>query len=468
MALNRKYSALPDLVSSTTYMHHHEAPACRSSANSIQDTAPDIYETPELTDDNSTVLTTTGRSPSDESDDNDDDDDVDTGISRSRVHVDQARSRFLGSTVDARGVDFSDRVDGKRKSYRTATSARRRRRQKQAVLGDISDADGDGDEDEEDDDDEDSDSPEGLERKIARLKREVEETKEAYSRQKAQAVAKSSAKAAPGAASGTDLESLSQALDAIAQLADEEAAKTARPLSAAPTTAPPPTSVSAPPPSAAGAHALAQTADFDRRLVLLERSIGIEGGGDGTGTGTGLPRAILPTLDALQRQIGTLADASTASLDGISRRVRTLAQEADQLAKSRQAAKAAQEALADVGGKDPLPSSGNAGSGGDDDTKINALYGTLPTIEQLAPLLPPLLDRLRSLRAIHADAAGASELLDELAQQQADTAAEVKQWRQGLDTIEAALRDGEATMGRNAQVMEGWVKGLEARLDKLA
>ncbi|KAL1893781.1 hypothetical protein Sste5346_006284 [Sporothrix stenoceras] len=443
MALNRKYSALPDL-----------------------DTAPDIYETPELTDDNSTVLTTTGRSPSDDSDDNDDDDDVDTGISRSRVQVDQARSRFLGSTVDARGVDFSDRVDGKRKSYRTATSARRRRQQQKAVLGDVSDPDGDEDEELVEDDDEDNDSPDGLERKIARLKREVEEAKAAYSRQKAEAAAKANGKGAPGAAAGTDLDSLSQALDDITRLADEEAAKTARPLSSAPTTDAASTSAPAPAPSAAGAHALAQTADFDRRLVLLERSIGIEGG-----DGAGLPRAILPTLDALQRQIGTLADASTASLDGISRRVRTLAQEADQLAKSRQAAKAAQEALADVtggaGGKTEAASSAAKGEDSDD-TKINALYGTLPTIEQLAPLLPPLLDRLRSLRAIHADAAGASELLDELAQQQADTAAEVKQWRQGLETMEAALRDGEATMGKNAQVMEGWVKELEARLDRLA
>ncbi|ERS99835.1 dynactin 2 [Sporothrix schenckii 1099-18] len=460
MALNRKYSALPDL-----------------------DTAPDIYETPELTDDNSTVLTTTGRSPSDESDDNDDDDDVDTGISRSRVQVGQARSRFVGSTVDARGVDFSDRVDGKRKSYRTATSARRRRRQQQAVLGDVSDDDGEGNEN-GDDDDEDSDSPDGLERKIARLKREVEEAKLAYNRQKAEAAAaKANAKgAAPGTEAGRDLDSLSQALDDIARLADEHAATTTRSLAPGPpTTAPaesassPSPSPSAPAPSAAGAHALAQTADFDRRLVLLERSIGIEGG-----DGAGLPRAILPTLDALQRQIGTLADASTASLDGIARRVRTLAQEADQLAKARQAAKAAQEALADVTGgkaadgpghtaKDASRDASKEASKDDgDDAKINALYGTLPTIEQLAPLLPPLLDRLRSLRAIHADAAGASELLDALAQQQADTAAEVKQWRQGLDTMEAALRDGETTMGKNAQVMEGWVKGLEARLDKLA
>ncbi|CAK7217718.1 hypothetical protein SEUCBS140593_003303 [Sporothrix eucalyptigena] len=420
MALNRKYSALPDL-----------------------DTAPDIYETPELTDDNSTVLTTTGRSPSAEDSDADDNSDADDansiGILRTRVRVDQARSRFHGSTVDARGVDFSDRVDGKRKSYRTTT----RRRRQQATLGDLS-------EDEQgvdDDEDEDSDSPDGLERKIARLKREVEEAKAAYGRQAAKMKA-----GGAGGSGAADLSSLSQALDDIAQLADEAPVPVS--AAAAPSTAPP---SSGPPPSSAGALALAQTADFDRRLVLLERSIGID---ESIGGSTGLPRAILPTLDALQRQIGTLADASTASLDGISRRVRTLAQEADQLAKSKAAAAAATG--------ETTPSKTAETPGVPEDTKINALYGTLPTIESLAPLLPPLLDRLRSLRAIHADAAAASELLDELTRQQADTAAEVKQWRQGLETMEKALRDGEATMGKNAQVMEGWVKGLEARLDKLA
>ncbi|CAK7214869.1 hypothetical protein SBRCBS47491_002297 [Sporothrix bragantina] len=435
MALNRKYSALPDL-----------------------DTAPDIYETPELTDDNSTVLTTTGRSPSDEDSDDIDDEDEDddaTGISRTRVRVDQARSRFHGSTVDARGVDFSDRVDGKRKSYRTTT--RRRRQQQQAVLGDLSEDDREGaqGDDDEDDSDDDSDSPDGLERTIARLKRKVEEAKEAYGRQ----ASKSNAKVKAGGAA--DLASLSQALDEMTRLADEAAPVVAAAPSATAVTTP--GAAPAPAPSSAGALALAQTADFDRRLVLLEKSIGLDEGVGGAAAG--LPRAILPTLDALQRQIGTLADASTASLDGISRRVRTLAQEADQLAKARAAAAAAAEET--FGGSTATPSK-TGETPASEDTKIQALYGTLPTIESLAPLLPPLLDRLRSLRAIHADAASASELLDELTKQQADTAAEVKQWRQGLETMEQALRDGEATMGKNAQVMEGWVRGLEARLDKLA
>lgn len=54
MAMNRKYAALPDLVNT----HAVLAFSTRLHAKlmtTFQDSAPDIYETPELTDDTSTV-----------------------------------------------------------------------------------------------------------------------------------------------------------------------------------------------------------------------------------------------------------------------------------------------------------------------------------------------------------------------------------------------------------------------------
>lgn len=321
---------------------------------------------------------------------------------------------------------------------------------------------------------------------------------------------KAAAEAAPptGATATAELSSLSQLLDEIARFSEKEAA-TATAATAATSASVPGASTDAATGSASGEPAastavvpaaapvtaqamLVQAADFDRRLALLERSIGI---GIGSAAlpgmdGGALPRAIMPTLETLQRQVTTLADASTASLDGISRRVRALTQEVDELAQSRKAAKAAHEALVQAGVQtSPQSSSGAgvvtpvaagtaaagsattaAGAGGDPDdqvAKINALYGMLPTIESMTPLLPPLLDRLRSLQTIHADAALASELLDDLEQRQVDTAAEVGQWREGLEKIEAAMRESEATMGKNMQVMDGWVKELEGRLDKV-
>ncbi|KAI0523773.1 Dynamitin-domain-containing protein [Xylaria bambusicola] len=429
MAVNRKYADLPDL-----------------------DSAPDIYETPELTDDNSTIPTTVDRSPLDNEFDDDDDDDGDTdgrGISHSRLRIDQARSRFMPSQVDARDVDFSDRVNGKRKSYRASSRRHRTLKDGTAEIGDLSD--------EED--------GETLERKIARLKREIQEVKEEYSKQKTEAGDKSS--------DDTELVTLSEALEELSTQPEEVAGSRTRPTKPvreatksqedgplAPVDKATYTVTYAP--SYDQTHALAKAADFDWRLALLEKAIGISSTATPDLEGNGLPRAILPTLETLQNQIMTLSEASTSSLDSISRRVRTLTQEAEQLEKSRKAAKLAQEELSSAGG--PMVDADDA----EQIAKINALYGTLPTIESLTPLLSPLLDRLRSLRSIHADAATASDVLERIEQSQSEMASDIKQWREGLEKIEGAMGEGEASMSGNMKVIEGWVKELEAKMAQLS
>ncbi|PNH60172.1 hypothetical protein VD0002_g7422 [Verticillium dahliae] len=433
MALNRKYANLPDL-----------------------DSAPDIYETPDLTDDISTAPTTTGPSQSD--DEFDDDDDA-PGISRSRLRIDDARSRFLPSNVDASAADFSDRVDGKRKSYKTTTRRQRILEDGTTEIGDLSD----------------EDDEEHLDRKIARLQREIAEAKEEFGRKKAAAATQPAIAASD--AQEQKLASLSQVIDEISRSIESHAgvAPSQKPLPPPPQ---PQAGTEAQPeglpatgtasytityaPTYEQSHALAKAADFDRRLVLLEKGIGIGSAALPEADTNGLPRAILPTLDALQRQIVTLSQASTSNLDAITRRVRTLTQEAHQLEKARQGAKAARESLG--GG---TPSSAEDAEDSGQTAKINALYGTLPTIESLAPLLPPLLDRLRSLRAVHADAASASEILERIEKQQADMTADMKQWREGLDKVEEAVREGGATMSGNMKVIEGWVKDLEGRVAKL-
>ncbi|KAH8675484.1 Dynamitin-domain-containing protein [Xylariales sp. PMI_506] len=426
MALNRKYSALPDL-----------------------DTAPDIYETPDLTDDSSTIPTTTVRSPSENGFDDDDEDTP--GISRSRLRIDQARSRFMPAQVDARDVDFSDRLDGKRKSYIASSRRQRMLEDGTEQLGDLSD--------EEDGED--------LERKIARLKREIEETKEQYGKKKAESTTAL-------LEHEDDLASLSQALDGMSLITGgATTGRTRVPRVAAPVAS---RGTSDLPVVADGvtytvtyapdyeqSHALAKTADFDRRLLLLEKAIGITAAAVPGLDGNRLPRAIIPTLETLQNQLVTLSEASTSSLDSISRRVRELTKDAELLEKSRKAAKEAQEDLERSGVSTAEPSENS-----EQVAKINALYGTLPTIENLAPLLPSLLDRLRSLRAIHADAATASETLDSIEKAQADMATDIKQWREGLDKIEGAMKDSDESMTTNMKVVEGWVKELEAKVAKLS
>ena len=117
------------------------------------DTAPDVYETLDATDDTSTTFQTSQTSPSEASSETSEDeqDEESYGVSRRRLFPERARSRFsaTSSRVETKHVDLSDRVDGRRRGYKV---------RKQAVEGD----------DEKD---------EGLEARIARLRREIEECK---------------------------------------------------------------------------------------------------------------------------------------------------------------------------------------------------------------------------------------------------------------------------------------------------
>ncbi|KAJ6445668.1 hypothetical protein O9K51_00431 [Purpureocillium lavendulum] len=374
------------------------------------------------------------------------DDDESQAISRSRLRIDEARSRFLPASVDANGVDFSDRVDGKRKSYKASSRRQRILDDGTEELGDLSD-----------DDDEES-----LERKIARLKREVAEAKEDYAKLKADAATKEHA-----THSDERLDSLSELLDGISTplgvSSGNGAVKAFQPKAVTDdaTATDGPTYTVTYAPTYEQSHALAKAADFDRRLLLLEKALGISSSSAPEAGQDGLPRAILPTLDSMEKQISTLSQASTANLDAISRRVRTLASEQDKLNDSREKAKVLREELGKHAPASPSDES-------EQEAKINALYGILPTIENLTPMLPPLLDRLRSLRAIHADAATASQTLERIETQQAEMTAELRQWKDGLEKMEGAIKDGDATVKGNAKVMEGWVKDLEERMAKLA
>ncbi|KAG6255104.1 hypothetical protein E4U23_004908 [Claviceps purpurea] len=430
--LNRKYAALPDL-----------------------DSAPDIYETPELTDDNSTVPTTTNRAQSDDEFYDVDGDDADeNGISRTRLRINEARSRFLSGNADTNTSRFSDRVDGKRKSYRASSRRQRILHDGTYELGDLSGDDDDGGDDE------------SLERKVARLKREVEEAKAEYMKRSTT----NSGDSQSEVISTEGLRSLSHVLDEIAKPLGLDSSQ-------APTNAAVPnfTSVNQAEgvpaedgatytikyaPSYEQSHALAKAADFDRRLLMLEKTLGI-GSSSETETGSnGLLRAILPTLDGLEKQVSTLSQASTSNLDAISRRVRTLAAEQDKLNETREKAKALREEL---GKQNPAPVDES-----EQESKIKALYGILPTIENLTPMLPPLLDRLRSLRAIHADAATASQTLERIESQQIEMTGELKLWKEGLEKVEHSMKDGETLMKENVKVMEGWIQDLEARAAKFA
>ncbi|KAL5340799.1 Dynamitin-domain-containing protein [Aspergillus crustosus] len=462
---NKKYANLPDL-----------------------DLAPDIYETPDLTDGASTLPTATIRTAS-----NADEVGSDSDIDRDHVNADEARAHFLGATVDGRHVNFSDSIATKRKSYKS----KNRRRQKHGLVeGEESDSEN-----------------ESLERKLARLQREVEELKDEVAAQKPDT---ESGDAADENEVGLDdgVEKLSHALDnlyassrgvsqpnsAAALISQKLASNPSTQVSAA-SDAQTKAAAAEITPSVAGV--LSYAASFDARLALIESAMGISTSSNpfiSEGPSDHPLQPVLPALDHLTSRLSTLttllvgpnsltaaptnlssanslSTTTTPQLEALSTRVRKLTTDAEALTQARKraidAAKHAQSARIPRPASDlsfspsPIEPEQSAAQRDEQATKIQALYATLPTIQSLHPILPSVLERLRSLRAIHAGAAQASESLDELEKRQAEMAGEIEQWREGLKVVEEKMGQGEAALKSNIELVEPWVRDLEKRLEKL-
>ncbi|KAI7344674.1 hypothetical protein KC367_g4159 [Hortaea werneckii] len=390
------------------------------------DTAPDVYETPaaDLTDSTSVATQQTSpRSPSESSatsdeDDGEGDDDEEEafGVSRRRLYPSQARSRFASTSrrVEARNVDLSDRVDGRRRGYKV----------RRGVVA--------GEEEEE-----------GLEARIARLRREIEECR-AEAGQTGQGDGEQE-----GGEEG--VESLSRLLSSVEMPRRQGTRSSQVPTRPTPTEDDRGITRDAAEGDMTDEQMLGKVTDFDTRLYALEQALGLSS--LESATSEGLPAPVLPSLTLLDQQLTALSTASSlTNLEAASTRLSKLKAEAQQAA-SRE-------------GDDEAGAAG-AALHTEDQEKLQALYTLLPNLQTLAPTVPAILTRLRSLRTLHTTAANAGASLDELEQKQAEMEKELKAWREGLEKVEQAVTQADEANGRNGRVVEGWVKELEGRMKTL-
>ncbi|KAL8635080.1 MAG: hypothetical protein Q9228_007393, partial [Teloschistes exilis] len=428
------------------------------------DAAPDIYETPELTDDNSTIpassiLQTESRSSSPFEPETEN-----SAIDRHRIDPNEARNNFL--TGNNERETSQSWIGRQRDSYRTSN----KRIRNDGIVEDLANI--------SDEDDEDS-----LERKLTRLRLEVAEVKEAFQR-------KGKETKVPKIVVGEDktetLDALTRVLDSIerpegsnqknspSRLAKRLSVPSASSQMQAQhthadepvgyegdSTTPQDTS------SYDASHTMSKVSDFDKRLRLLEAALGMDALPLPT-QDRATTQSVLPTLDSLDRRVSSIS-ITDSSLDKISRQVKQMAQDTEKLTEARKAAVAENKSSSErkrLSASRTGSQAANEVEQSDQTSKINALYGTLSTIESLSPLLPSVLDRLRSLRTIHADAALASENLVKVESRQTAMTEELKEWKEGLEKVESSMKTGEASMKDNMDVVDRWVKELEDRLRK--
>jgi nuclear migration protein JNM1 len=302
-------------------------------------------------------------------------------------------------------------------------------------------------EQEQEGDDYDSeDENESLQRKLARLNREMLEVQNELDKRKSegngtQTHAGDEDVAVQLAQLSTALDGMRQSQSAQARLSKHLPKSTFAPSKVDAVAVPESTRQEDTTKDTTDTQALSKVADFDARLAILERQLGI--------TSLDTPEAlttdssftpILPTLSLLDRQLALLTSSSSQS------HIDTLAQKLIQ----------------------PTPSQTQQDTHSPEDmAKLRALYALLPTLTSLSPTLPPLLTRLRSLRTLHANAVTASQTLDEVEQRQDEADKEIREWREGLKKVEEAVARAESGMLENSAAVETWVKELEERVKKL-
>ncbi|KAF2013316.1 hypothetical protein BU24DRAFT_424328 [Aaosphaeria arxii CBS 175.79] len=418
------------------------------------DTAPDVYETPELDNDTSTIQASTAVSDSDAGDSEEDEEST---IRHRHLQTDEARSRFQPSRIDARGVDFSDNISAQRRSYRTSTRGARRRGE---ILGEDSD-----------------DEKESFSRKLLRLKRELHELEEEYedrvqSGDKTQVEEKDPKEI---------MELISEKVDYIYAMrkggvrgAEPILERTIEKYNKYPPFEPSQrlTKAIENQPPLPGSQVqrsqlefvLNQAADFDTRLSKLEASLGLDGNSM-PDTGENAPFPLYTTLEKLEQTVTAISDASTTNLEIAAQNVRKLITEADTLKQSKQDSLQYEGAASPPPNGKPIDAKSRADT--DQDAKINALYGTLPSIDKLSPMLPIVLERLRTLRLVHTAAWQADEVLTELENRQSKQEDEIQKWATSLENVEKDVKECEQSLQQNMRTVGDWVKKLEERMENM-
>jgi len=414
------------------------------------DTAPDIYETPDLAEDVSTIQASTNVS---ESDGDDDDDEGDgSAVRHQRFQTNQARNRFQPSRVDAHGVDFSDNIAAQRRSYRTSTRARRRRGE---ILGDGSD-----------------EEKEEFGEKLVRVQRELKDLENEYERRIAAGERTKVNEPDPKQL----LELVSNKIDSLyalrrggargaeAQLdrtvqkfKDYKPFEPSAKLSMAITNKPPLPGTQIQRNQLE--YVLNQAADFDKRITQLEDSLGLNGNTmPELSDRSSFP--VFSTIQHLEQTVGVISDAASASsLDSAIQQIKKLTADAEQLKETRlEAARAGSGAPSNDTKTATYP---------DEEAKINALYGTLPSIDKIAPILPLVLERLRTLRLVHTSAWQADQTLLDLQTLQAKQEEEIKKWEKQLVIVERDMARSTEAMHKNMKVVGEDVKRIGGRVEKL-
>ncbi|KAF7790266.1 hypothetical protein EIP86_001220 [Pleurotus ostreatoroseus] len=210
-------------------------------------------------------------------------------------------------------------------------------------------------------------------------------------------------------------------------------------------------------------------AEMDKRVGELEKIVGAST--TAVDETSPLPPPLLPLLTRLSTQLAVLTQPR--HIDNISRRLKLLLSDLDRLsAASGSSASASQQQQRKPSGHPPS-SSHPQGQGAPQNASISptphtdALAPVLTRLTPLLPHIPQLLTRLRTLSALHANAALFQSTLESLEAEQRRVRAGLTELEDAINAVEGSVKENEGVVKGNVKALEERVSGVMKRVENL-
>ncbi|GAN01543.1 dynactin subunit 2-like [Mucor ambiguus] len=454
--MSSKYSTLPDI-----------------------DDQPDVYETPDSTDN---VTHVSYENQSSDEDDNED-------VVKSRVSVKEAANRFKGSIVDSTDTDFSDRLTRRKKAmYRTYVKRPPAMETNEYEI-----------------------LPKNLSldetplQKLRRLMYEVQELNDEMEKAKEPADAKETISQSDILSQiaylQSDLVRMNQQVgdedlsqksnygksieDAKSLIKQLEAFKNIPATTASDNKEESDTTVSEKSdkndtvtyelfytPETAKMQKENKLSDIDERIAKIEKLVGSNAGQALDELPQNLAStSLVNSLSKLEQQVLVLAQPR--QLEMVARRVKVLNSDLDRLNELKSGRKDTSSlgfGLSSAINPQNTPSINEAASkdSNDNEAKINKLFATLEKVDPLLNLTPALLTRLKALQTLHTEAASFGQSVKVISEEQTRMTDELKSLSTTCDLLNQSLKENDESINSNIKVIDDRMTDLIQRMTALS
>ncbi|KAG2212949.1 hypothetical protein INT46_008075 [Mucor plumbeus] len=453
--MSSKYSALPDI-----------------------DDQPDVYETPDSTDN---VTNVSYENQSSDDDDNE-------NVVKSRVSIKDAANRFKGSIVDSTDTDFSDRLTRRKKAmYRTYVKRPPAMETNEYEI-----------------------LPKNLSldetplQKLRRLMYEVQELNDEMEKAKEPADAKETISQSDILSQiaylQSDLVRMNQQVgdDDLSQKSNygksiEDAKLLIKQLEAfkniTPTTSDKKEEDDSAvleksknndmvtyelfyTPETAKMQKESKLSDIDDRIAKIEKLVGSNAGQALDELPQNLSStSLINSLSKLEQQVIVLAQPR--QLEMVARRVKVLNSDLDRLNELKSGRKDTSSlgfGLTNTINPQNTPSSNEAANkdGNDNEAKINKLFATLEKVDPLLNLTPALLTRLKALQTLHTEAASFGQSVKVISEEQTRMTDELKSLTTTCELLNTSLKENDDSINSNIKVIDDRMTDLIQRMTALS